>query len=522
MQRSLQYIGLSLVILGAMLTIVPTGSFSTIAGDRPVDVAVAGDSEAFIAIDGTNNVVTQPGSSTTVAELENNLDSGATVQYEASVSVGSLSVANPSETVTIPQGGTTPIEVSCVPPKGGAGTATLTIDVIEAESDSATITGATLEAPVEYDCPGRSGGGPPDPGEPPGDAIAYIDGNEDLSFNEGDQIVEDLASFDNDSAALVIAGGGETIDFRNAQVDIEAKSVVVDETTLKTNKQLKIEADDGTVSFRDSTIDTKNGQVDLKAKEITASGTTITSNKQIKVESESEALTLTDSTVDSKNGQVELKGPSVDASGSTVTTNKQVKLSSESGALTLTDATVDSKNGQIKLKGYPIDASGASITTNKQIDVESESGTLTLTDSTVDSKNGQIKLKSPSIDADRASITTNKQIKLTAESGALDITDATIQSKNGQIELKSNAELLASGAVIDTNKQIKLTSSGDMTLDNAEIRSKNGEASLTLNQASATLAIDGAVMQDRDSTVVYSPSGITVNGTPAQGSVQAG
>jgi hypothetical protein len=481
MRRSFQAIGLSLIVLGAMLTIVPTGSYSSIAGDRPVDVTVAGDSEAFVAIIDTNNEVTQPGNPVTVAELENNLNSSMTVEYEASVDTDALAVRNPDQTRTVRQGGRAPLEVTCSPPNGGSGTATLTVEVVEAAGQSATIRDASLEVPVEYDCPGRTAGNrPPEPGQPPGDAVAYVDDDHDYAYDEGERIVPrgEIPRFQNGSAHLVIAAGGETLDY-NRQVQIKAKSVTVGDATLTTNKQLKIEAEGDAISFRDSTVDTKNGQIQLKASEITTSGTTIT-------------------------------------------TNKQIKLTAESKALTVYDTTIDSKNGQIQLKGYPVDATDATITTNKQIKVESESGQLTLADATVDSKNGQIQLKGPSVGANGASITTNKQIKLTAESGELALTGATVESENGQIQLKSNAQLRASSAVIETNKQIKLTSSGDMTLDGAEISSTNGEASLTLNQASATLSVDGAVLQDRDATVVYSPGGVSVTGTPAQGSVQAG
>lgn len=154
--------------------------------------------------------------------------------------------------------------------------------------------------------------------------------------------------------------------------------------------------------------------------------------------------------------------------------------------------------------------------------MEADVGTLDVSDATVESKNGKIELKASSITADGATITTNKEIKLEAESGAVSLVGTTVESKNGKIEIKSAGRLSAGGAVFETNKEITLTSSGDMTLDGAEISSKNGQATLTLNQASATLAIDKAVLQDRDSTVVYSPSGVTVTGTPAQGSVQAG
>jgi len=525
MQRSLQYVGLSLVVLGAMLTVVPTGSFSTIAGDRPVDVAVAGDGDAFLAIIDTNNEVTQPGSRVTVAELENNLNSTMTIEYEASVGTDSLSVANPAATATIRQGGREPLEVTCSPPNGGSGTATLTVDVIEASGRSATITDATLEAPVEYDCPGRTAGNQPvDPGAPPGDAVAYVDSDHDYAYDKGERIVPrgELRSFDNDSAHLVVAAGGETLDYRNRKIEIGAKSITVGETTFASNREIKLEAESDAVSLKDTTIDAKNGEIEVTGPTVTAGSTTVTSNREVKLEAESGPLTFRDSTADPKNGKLELAGRSIAASRSTFTTNREIKLEADAGSLSLADATVDSTNGKIELKGRTIDAGGASVTTNTEIKLESEVGELDVSDATVDSTNGKIELKGGSITADGASITTNTEIKLEAESGSISLTGSTVDSTNGKIEVKSGGRLSASSAVFDTNREIKLTSSGDMTLDGTEISSTNGQATLALGRASATLSVDNAVLQDRDSTVAYSPSGVGVTGTPATGSVQAG
>ncbi|SEF65587.1 AsmA family protein [Halobellus limi] len=526
MNRSLLYVGLLFILVGATLTIVPTASFSTIAGDRPVDVSVADDSEAFVAVANTQTPVTQPGDGVAVAELVNNLDASMTVEYEASVTSGSVAVENPSRTVTIPQGGREPITVACSPPGGGAGTATLRIDVVEARGGSATITDATLETTVEYDCPGRPGGGPGQPGNPsgpPGGAVAYVDDDQDLEYDEGERTVSEgeLAEFDNDSAHLVVAAGGGRINFRNSEVEMAAKSITVGDATLASNREITLEAEEGTLSLLDSTIDAKNGAIELSAGEITAADSTVSTNREISMSAESGALAFSDSHIDAKNGEIELSGRSIEMPRTTVSTNREISMSAGSGSLTLTDATIDAKNGAIELAGSRVDAARATISTNAAITATADSGTLRLTDATVDSKNGEIELGGGSIDAAGATISTNVGISLATESGDLQLGEATVESKNGEVTVESSGDLLASGAVFETNVEISLSASGDVLLDAARLTSSNGQATVALDVESATLSIDSAVLDDRDSTITYSPSEAAVTGTPSRGSVQA-
>lgn len=481
MQRSLQYVGLSLVVLGAMLTVVPTGSFSTIAGDRPVDVAVAGDGDAFLAIVDTNNEVTKPGSSVTVAELENNLNSSMTVEYEASVDTDSLSVATPADTTTIRQGGREPLEVTCSPPNGGSGTATLTVDVIEAAGQSAVIRDATLEAPVEYDCPGRTSGSNAaiDPGSPPGDAVAYVDADHDYAYDEGERIVprDEVPTFDNDSAHLVVAAGGETLSY--SRIAVSAKSLTVGDTTLGANKELTLTA-------------------------------------------ASDAVSLKDATLDSKNARVEVSGPTVTLGGAEIAAEDDATLTADAGPLTVADSPVDSKNGEVRLTGRSIDAVRSTLAAEGAVTATATAGAIDVSDASVDSKNGQIRLTGDSITADGATIAAGHAVTLTAEAGSSSLVGASVESKNGEIAVTADDSLAASSATFDTNAAIDLASSGDMTLDGTEISSKNGHATLALGRSSATLSVDNAVLRDRDSTVVYTPSGVTVDGTPAKGNVQAG
>ncbi|WP_049985336.1 hypothetical protein [Halobellus rufus] len=519
-------VGVLFIVVGAGAAAVPTGSFSTIAGDRPVDVSVADDSAAFVAVAGTDTVVSQPGDGVDVAHLRNNFESAATIEYEASVDASAVSVENPSDTVTIGPSGSTPISAVCAPPAGGSGTATLQVSIVEADAGNARVTDATLETTVEYDCPGGAGGGPaqpPTPSGPPGDAVAYVDENGNYAYDEGEPIVSrsELAAFDDDEATLVIAAGGDRIEFRNREVDIEAKQVAIGDATLGSNRGISLSADGGEISLSDSTVDSKNGEVSFEGGSITAAGSTVATNREIGLSADGGALTFTDSTIDSKNGEIELAGESVFVDGSTVSTNRGISLSADPGTLSAAGATVDSTNGAIELEGSSIDASGAQITTNTEISLAADGGPLTLTDATVDSTNGEIELSGGSVDADGAQIDTNTGISIASSSGDVRLRTASVTSTNGEIEVESAARILASGAVFDTNVDVSLAASGDVDVDNGQATSQNGAVSVELDLETATLSVDGAVFDDRDGTLTYSPEEAAVSGTPARGSVAA-
>ncbi|WP_144906343.1 DUF4097 domain-containing protein [Halobellus captivus] len=525
MRRAWLYVGLAFVLVGAMLTIVPTASFSTIAGDRPVDVSVADDSAAFVAVSNTNTPVSQPENSVAVAELVNNLDGAMTIEFEASIDSSTVAVETPSDTATVQQGGRHPIYAACSPPNGGSGTATLQIDVIEARGGSATVTDATLETLVEYDCPGKGGGGGPGgPSGPPGGAVAYVDENGNHAYDEGERTVtrNELAEFDDDSAALVIAADGRRVQFGNREVDIAARSIAVGDGSLSSNREVTLEADGGTLSMSGSTIESQNGAIELSGSEVTASDATVATNEEISVNAGSGALSIGDSTIESSNGEIELSGRSIDAPRTTVRTNEAISLDADSGSVGLSEATIESQNGAIDIGGSNIDASKAAISTNTEISLAADGGELTLTDATVDSTNGEIDLAGGSIQAAGASISTDVGIGLTAESGTLQLGEASVTSSNGELEIESAADILASGAAFETNVGIAFSASGDVLLDAARVASSNGQAEVALGVESATLSVDRATLDDRDGTLTYDPSGVTVEGTPARGSVQAG
>jgi hypothetical protein len=69
---------------------------------------------------------------------------------------------------------------------------------------------------------------------------------------------------------------------------------------------------------------------------------------------------------------------------------------------------------------------------------------------------------------------------------------------------------------------IRLESSGNMRIENAELEAQYGDITADLRRGGRTLFVDDASISDSDDTLVYSPRGTTVNGTPTAGSVSSG
>lgn len=144
---------------------------------------------------------------------------------------------------------------------------------------------------------------------------------------------------------------------------------------------------------------------------------------------------------------------------------------------------------------------------------------------TLDIGDNEINAKSITLQAEIAN--SGKQVNLRADddidiSGAVSTTGKRIDIRAGQ---DGSGELIATGATLVTNQDIVLKSSGDMYLNDSTLRAgKNKELSADLREGSATLYVEGAVIEnsgnEKGRPLEYAPSEITVDGTPASGSVQ--
>ena len=271
MNKTLWHVGVVVVALGVMLAIVPTGSYSTIAGERSVGVSVAADDSALIALEGATETVTKGGSASVT--LRNNLDSMATVTYEV-VDSGALAVqTNGNQPITedIPSGGGVDLTVKCA--KGsGAGPAETTVALsVEATATGATISNGTVTTSVTYDC--RSGGN----GGGSTSSVAFVDANENGQYDTGETTLtaSQLATFTDTDAALVINASGKKQD----SIDITAASVVIQESAVKSKSNVSIRATTGIIDARGSTLDAKDNITLTSSGDMLLNDTTLTATK---------------------------------------------------------------------------------------------------------------------------------------------------------------------------------------------------------------------------------------------------
>lgn len=409
MNRTLWHAGVVFVVLGVMLAVVPTGSYSSIAGERSVDVFVAADDSALVALQETGSVVDSTQQGTRIADVTNNIQSTADISY--TVTAASDSVTGTNGSVSLASGGSQALYAKCTtPPTGGSGTTqvTVTVDATTANQQT-TVSDATFAFTVNVNCPGGGGG---KPGQAPTGSDAYVDANGNGQYDPGETTwtVSELSGFDNDSADLVVNTGGETRSIDG--IDVTAESVTIVDTTLDgQNSDISISAD--TVTLTDTTFDVQNGDISISADTVTVDGTDF-------------------------NGQ-----------------NGDMSFTAES--ITMTGATLDSKNAQLSL---------------------------------------------------------------TSTSGAIDVTGSTLLTKKS-VTIDAAGDLHANQTVMDAEGDISLAAGGDVFVRQAQLSAGNGNTAVTadLGSTASTLDVTDVQITDKDDTLVYGPSGVTVVGTPTSGQV---
>ncbi|WP_144906333.1 hypothetical protein [Halobellus captivus] len=193
MNRSLWYLGLLVIAAGITFTAVPTG-FGTMLGDGSSPFQTPDRSQGPITLVGTGNEITRgvspstassislassPASSssasstatsstrrdaetaanrseTVVAALVNRGDAAANVTYEARVDSDAIELRTASDEITVPRGGQHLLFATCAASDGDAGTATLTVTIVEAHVGDATVTDRDLSAELSFECTGTN------------------------------------------------------------------------------------------------------------------------------------------------------------------------------------------------------------------------------------------------------------------------------------------------------------------------------------------------------------------------------
>ncbi|QGA81839.1 Cell surface protein [Halomicrobium sp. LC1Hm] len=279
-----------LVVAGVVVGLAPTVGLTTAGADRGVSVGTAPDGSALLALEPAGTTVTNP-SETTVATLRNNAGEALNTAYSVSVDGdgGALTAVTAETPTNLDPNGGTDIAVKCKP-NGQRGTAQLQVHVAEAAGDGVTIQNALLTVDVAYDCPG--GGGRPS------DRPAFDDADGDGEYDEGEETysVEELENFENRSVRLAIKDAG-TLDARGQRVSIEAREILIQNATLRSNKRVSLDAT-GAVTI-DGEIESNKGiQIDAGG-QMAADYAQLRSKRDVSL-SASGSLLLRFATIDAK------------------------------------------------------------------------------------------------------------------------------------------------------------------------------------------------------------------------------
>ena len=331
---------------------------------------------------------------------------------------------------------------------------------------------------------------------------AFADADDDLQRDPGETTYNagQLTDFDKPVNLVVPSGvGGGTLSRPKvsirankitSRVDMEARNGPV---TLQTNYN-------GPVDVNGTTIDAP--KVEIAANEISATGATFTASN--------DEVTLTTS----NNGPINIDGTSIDAPGLDVTANG---IAAAESSITTTDGKVTittNNNGPVNLSKATVDVPSLDVTANgitaTGSDITAAEGKVTLS-----SNVGPVDISDSDIEVPSFDVT----------AGKITATDADLTTTNDRVELDASgsAPLDAAGIRIDAAGTVLLASGGDTYINDSVSQQASitagGSATADHRTGAATLYVDGVEIRDADSKLVYSPNGVTVDGTPSAGRV---
>ncbi len=153
--------------------------------------------------------------------------------------------------------------------------------------------------------------------------------------------------------------------------------------------------------------------------------------------------------------------------------------------------------------------------------VESTGGDLRVTGQSLSAANGDATLTGAGavvVDGSTVESTTGQ---VDVDGGTVSARNADLSAANSALQLTSDGTLDATGAGLSSStSDVALVSNGDMLLDSATLTATNGDATADLGGGNAVLHVDQAVIDDTNDTLDRSPNGVTVQGTPSEGSVE--
>jgi hypothetical protein len=152
----MKYLGMAMVVSGAVLVLVGSGAFSSTDASRTVHVQVADSPDAYIGLEKIDQDVTKSGS-TDVFSIQNNI--GRTVEVQTTLQTGSkLQTADDADGSIIDPGAKIQASVEC--DRGGTGQEQVTLTIVNAvtSDNSFSVSDASITNTVVYDCTGGSTG----------------------------------------------------------------------------------------------------------------------------------------------------------------------------------------------------------------------------------------------------------------------------------------------------------------------------------------------------------------------------
>jgi hypothetical protein len=310
----------------------------------------------------------------------------------------------------------------------------------------------------------------------------------------------------NDKVTLTTSNNGpiniDGISIDAPGLDVTANGIAAAESSITTtnDKVTLTTNNNGPVDLTKATVDVPS--LDVTANEITATGSSITATNG--------KVTITTN----NNGPVNLSKATVDVPSLDVTANEVAatgsSITADNGKVTITT----NNNGPVNLSKATVDVPSLDVTANG----------ITATGSDITADNGKVTLSSNVGPVDiRDSDIEVPSFDVTA--GRITATDADLTTTNDGVELDASgsAPLDAAGIRIDAAGTVLLASGGDTYINDSVSQQASitagGSATADHRTGSATLYVDGVEIRDADSKLVYSPNGVTVDGTPSAGRV---
>ncbi|WP_152420800.1 DUF4097 family beta strand repeat-containing protein [Haloarcula japonica] len=299
----------------------------------------------------------------------------------------------------------------------------------------------------------------------PPNGDAYNDANGNGRYDEGETTyaADELASFYDPSANLVIPETVESIE--QDQVGITAGSITYS----------------GKVESESVSLTAKSGDISVNGAEVESEGS-------VQLSAPNGGVSMTDGTVESESVSVTAKDGDVSMDGTTVESEGSVQLSAPNNGISIIGASVESESISVTAKGEDILADRATLNSEGAVQLKAPNDGISIVNGLIESES----------------------VSLTAKGGCITV-DGTAVNAEGDIVLRApNDPISMTGAELSADGSVTLRSNGDIHANDSSMESGNGAITADLGTTDATLYVDGATIDDGDDAIAYRPNGVRV------------